>query len=307
MVRKAFVAGLSLLALVGAGCSSDSGSSATSFPTTARKNWTTAGLAQAHATADALARAIPGQCTDAADNDFTRFPLSMKQFNSPVVPTGQLLCTINDETVEISAFANAKDRDRYVDDRSTGICARAAEMAKKDKKPFLISGLRWVSGAGNITVQPDSEGLARQIAGITKGRYVPRSCTKLVTMDWNGEAVKTVNAVAAKIATAGEGCDSVTVLGRDTLVKTRTITAAQLPAAVAQCTVNGGTVQLIAWTQPTKAVRALVKSRSAASCSADPALGRIDGAGWVILAGGTRAERVAQLSGGKLSSACGSS
>jgi hypothetical protein len=299
MVRKwSVVAGLVVVALVIAGC--DSGGGSTALPKLDRKDWTTAGLAAANETAAKVTQAMPGQCADPGPNDFSLFPLSMKQFHSTVVPTGQVLCDVNGETVEISAFATAGQRDRYVSDRSNGICTRAKEQAEKHKQPLGFPGLRWDVGAGNVVLQPDSQNLANRLAEITGGRYVPRACATKITMDWDAGAVRAADALSARIAATGKGCDTVSLLGRDTLMQSRLLTNEQLPAAVAQCEFAGSPIEIITYSRSTPDVKKFVARRVTASCKADPALGRIDGEGFTVLAGGTIAEQVPAATGGTL-------
>jgi hypothetical protein len=300
MVRRwSVVAGLVMLAVVTAGCDGG-GSGSTTLPTLPRKDWTRTGLAAANAIAARIDKALPGQCANPAPNDFSQFPISMKQFNSSVVPTGQVLCDVNGETVEISVFSAAADRDRFVSDRSNGVCRRAKEQAAQHKQPLSFPGLRWTVGAGNIVLQPDSQSLAARLAEITGGRYVPRPCAPKFTMDWDAGAVRAAEAVGARITAAGKGCDVVTLIGREMLMQTRLLTNAQLPAAVGQCQFAGSPIEIITYTRTTPDVTKFIAGRVTASCSADPALGRIDGAGFTVLAGGTIAEQVPAATGGTL-------
>ena len=305
MVRNWFVTALTVaMVAVGAGCSSNSGSSA--LPKLTRKDWTRAGLAEVNAAAAAITRAEPGQCANGAPNDFAQFPISMKALHSRVVPTGQLLCDVDGETVEITAFASVRDRDRYLDDRSTGICARAKAQAVEHKQPNIFAGLRWAVGAGNLTLQPDSQGLAQRLSAITAGRYVARPCSDALTMDWDPKAVTALNALGRKIAASGRGCDRVELVGRETLQKTSRLTAAQLPAAMGTCTFGASTVELITYVRSTPQVKQFVDDRAKAACTGDPALGRIEGDKFAVLAGGTIAEQVQGVVGGTLApTACG--
>lgn len=300
MVRKwSVVAGLVVAAVVIAGCDSG-GSSSTALPKLDRKDWTSAGLAAATETAKKIDAAMPGQCTTPTPNDFSKFPISMKAFHSPVVPNAQVLCEVNGESVEISVFSTPAQRDRYVTDRSKGICTKAKEQAVKYKKPLAFPGLRWTVGAGNVALQPDSQSLATRLAGITGGRYVPRACATKITMDWDAAAVRSAEALGAKMATSGKGCGDVTLIGRETLMRSRLLTNAQLPAAVAQCQFAGSPIEIITYSRSTPDVKKFIAERVSASCTADPALGRIDGDGFTVLAGGTIAEQVPPASGGTL-------
>lgn len=288
------------------GCSSgSSGGGKPAIPKLDRTSWTKAGTSQAEALAADIAKAVPGQCADAVMNDFAMFPLSMQRFESTVVPLGQLTCNVNDEVVEVTVLASAKDRDRYITDRSEGICRAAARQSKRYKQPLQIAGLRWVVGPGNTAVQPDSEQLARTLANALGGKYEGRQCNDDITLDWDPGAVARIESLGTQVAGAVPGCGSLALVDRSTLLKTRTIENEQLPIAVGSCPAAGATITAVTYQRPTEQVDAFVKSQTDRICQADPSFGRVDGDGFVILAPGTVAEQVATATDGKLSSVCG--
>jgi hypothetical protein len=309
MVRRWVAISAIAVVVVLAGCSSDGGSSASSdfhLPKLAGKDWTPAGLATAKATTDAIARALPGQCAEANVADFSQIGFGMEQVRSRIIPTAQTTCDVNDESVEITVFADQHDRDRFVDDRSTGLCRIAAAQQKKYKARATFPGIRWVVGAGNITLQPDSESVARRLAAITGGSFVPRPCDNGVHADWNATAIKALDALGKKVAAAGHGCDFVDLVGRETLPSTQTLGDRQLPVAIGNCSFDTATIQLITWVRSTPQVRKFVADRVKVGCSVDPALGRIDGDTYAVLAPGTIAEQVQPVVGGKLAArSCG--
>ncbi len=291
MVRT-WAATATACAIAAAGCSSN-GSSA--LPKLDRKDWTPAGMVAVNAAAAKIAAVIPGGCANPGPNDFTQFPISMKRFHSKVVPLGQALCDADGETLELSVFASATERDRYIDDRSIGICKAAAQIAKETHKPLVFSGLRWVAGNGNLAVQPDSESLARKVRTAVGGSYISRPCAPGITTDWDATSVTSALAVGAKIT----GCTDLKVVGRETLLRTRQLTNAQLPAALATCTLHGGGVAIVTFSRRTSYVDDFVKRQVTQGCGSDPALGRIDGDGYVIVASGNIAEQVAKAVGNK--------
>src|SRR4051794_3092515 len=176
MVRNWIAVVVTVLGL--AGCSSSGGSAAFELPKLQGKDWTPAGLATAKAASDAIAAAMPGQCAEAGVSNFGDLAFGMERVRSRVIPTGQMTCDVNGEVVEISTFTTARERDRFVDDRSTGLCRLAKAQAKRYKARLAFPGLRWAVGAGNVTLQPDSETIARRLAAITGGRYEGRGCAK---------------------------------------------------------------------------------------------------------------------------------
>ena len=308
MVRKWVLAAVAMVLMLGvAGCSSGGGSSAGNepLPKLTRKNWTPGGLATAKATTDAIAAGVPGQCADAAVSDISRFPFGMQQVHSKIVPTAQMTCTVNDEVVEISVFETTQDRDRFVDDRSTGLCRLAKAQAVKYKKALQFPGLRWDVGAGNITVQPDTQAVARQLVRITGGRYDGRQCGGFAS-DWDSKAITAIDTLGQRIATAGHGCPFVDLTARETLPALGKYTARQLPAALGSCAFDGTSIEMITYDRTTPQVKSLIADRVRQACVGDPALGRIDGDGFTVLAGGTIAEQVHGVVGGTLAdTSCG--
>jgi hypothetical protein len=203
-------------------------------------------------------------------------------------------------------FASARDRERFVDDRSTGLCRLAKAQAKKYKSRLQFPGLRWDVGAGNVTVQPDSQSLARRLAAITKGRYDGRGCAKDITVDWDSDAITALDALGARIAAAGHGCSFVDLTPRESLDQTRKLTDRQLPIALGHCSFDDTTIELITSARSTPQVKAFVDQRVRSNCTVDPAVGRIEGDGFAVLAPGTVAEQVHAVVGGTLpATSCG--
>jgi hypothetical protein len=300
MVRRWVAGAAAVLVVLGvAGCSSDGGSSAAT-PTITRKAWTPAGLATAKAATDKIAAAIPGQCTDAAASDISRFAFGMQQVHSTIVPVAQVNCTVNTEVVEINVFASTRDRDRFLDDRATGLCRLALAQAEKYKGKLTFPGLRWDVGAGNITLQPDSEAVARQLSVITGGHYDPRGCAKGITMDWDSGAVASLDALGKKVTDSGHGCSPVDLVGRDTIREAATQSNAKLPVALATCPFDTGQIEILTYARSTPAVKTFIAERVKVACAADPASGHIEGDGYSVLAPGTIAEQVHGVVGGTL-------
>jgi hypothetical protein len=300
MVRKWVVPALVAVVALGlTGCDSGGGSTAAPVKLT-RKNWTPGGLATAQATVAALTQALPGQCVDAGVSDFAQLPNAMQVVHSTVEPTAQMTCNVNDEVVEITVFANARDRDRFVNDRSTGLCTLARAQAKKYKSRFVFPGLRWDVGAGNMTLQPDSQGLARRLSLITGGAYDGRACAGSITADWNSHAIATLDALGKRIATAGHGCGFVDLTAREEFGKSVRLSDAQLPAAIGTCQFDADSIAIVTYARATPHVKKFIAEQLRAACLSDPATGRIDGDKFVVIAPGTIAEQVHAVVGGRL-------
>jgi len=306
MVRKWVVtAVVAVLALGLTGCDSGGGSTAAPVKLT-RKDWTPSGLATAKATTAAIAQALPGQCADASVSDFSQLPNAMEVVHSTVEPTAQMTCTVNDEVVEFTVFESTRDRDRFVDDRSTGLCKLARAQAKKYKSRVTLPALRWDVGKGNVTLQPDSQGLARQLSLITGGAYDGRACAGSITADWNSRAITTLDALGRRIATAGHGCPSVALGSREEFGKSARLTDAQLPAAFGTCDFDGAQVAIVTFARSTPQVKKFVNEQVSKACVGDPATGRIEGDKFAVVAPGTIAEQVHAAVGGTLApTSCG--
>jgi hypothetical protein len=308
MVRKWVVtAAVAAVALGLAGCSSDGGSASDfKLPKFARKDWTAAGLTTAKATTDAVVAAMPGQCADAAVSPFGDIAAAMEAVHSKVLPTAQMTCDVNDEVVEVTVFANRRDRDQFVADRSQGLCGLAKAQAVKYKSRLTFPGLRWAVGAGNVTLQPDSEMIARRLSAITGGEYEPRGCAKGITTDWDSRAITALDALGKRIADSGHGCPQVNLIPRESLDVTRKLTNAQLPAALGGCPFDGAQIELITYDHTSPQVEKFVAGRVRSACVGDPAIGHIDGDGFTVLAPGTIAEQVHAVVGGTLApTSCG--
>jgi len=166
--------------------------------------------------------------------------------------------------------------------------------------------LRWDVGKGNITVQPDSQGLARRLSIITGGTYDGRACAGSIVTDWNSAAITALDALGQRIATAGHGCGFVDLIGREEFGRSRNLTDAQLPAAIGNCTFDGSQIGLITYARATPQVTKFVDEQVASACVADPAIGRIEGHKFAVIAPGTIAEQVHAVVGGTLApTSCG--
>ena len=169
---------------------------------------------------------------------------------------------------------------------------------KKYKARASYPGIRFVVGAGNVTLQPDSESLGRRLALITGGTYVPRPCDNGVHADWDADAIAALDALGAR--TRRPRVRVRRPRRPRTLPSTQEFTDAQLPLAVGHCGFDGAQVELISHLRTTPQVTSFIADRVKTACAADPAVGRIDGDGFTVLAPGTIAEQVHAVTGGTL-------
>ena len=310
MVRRWVAVAAVAVVVVLAGCSSDGGSSASSdfkLPDLTGKDWTPAGLATAKATTDAIAQALPGQCADAAVTNFADLAFGMEQVRTKIIPTGQMTCDVNDEVVEITVFAEPSAiATASWTTAPPGLCRIAAAQQKKYKARATFPGIRWVVGAGNVTLQPDSESLARRLGVITGGTYVPTPCDNGVHADWDADAITALDALGARIGAAARVRVRRPRRPRDPAEHPGVHGRAAARWRWRHCAFDGTQVELISHLRTTPQVTSFLTDRVKTACAADPAVGRIDGDGFTVLAPGTIAEQVHAVTGGTLApSSCG--
>ena len=132
------------------------------------------------------------------------------------------------EVLEIGAFRTAADRDAFVDERTRGICRRAAAV-QAEIPPFA-----WVTGDA-WSVQADSRASARRIARATGGEADVRTCDLDDTLGWTEEGARTVRAVVSR-ASGAVPCSGFGLLDRDAVVDGTDGLAT--PAALGTCTIQ---------------------------------------------------------------------
>lgn len=131
------------------------------------------------------------------------------------------------EVLEIGAFRTAADRDAFVDERTRGICRRAAAV-QAEIPPFA-----WVTGEA-WSVQADSRASARRIARATGGETDVRPCDLDDTLGWTEEGVRTVRAVVSR-ASGAVPCSGFGLADREAVVDGNDDLAT--PAAIGTCTI----------------------------------------------------------------------
>jgi hypothetical protein len=132
------------------------------------------------------------------------------------------------EVLEIGAFRTAADRDAFVDERTRGICRRAAAVAA-EVPPFA-----WVTGDA-WSVQADSRASARRIARATGGEADVRTCDLDDTLGWTREGVRTVRAIVSR-ASGAVPCSGFGLADRETVVDGTEGLAT--PAALGTCAIS---------------------------------------------------------------------
>jgi hypothetical protein len=226
-VRSRIVCSLVIVAAMLGGCGKSGTVSPDWDPSAAR---VTAGLARQ------LAREVRGSCIDYALLERVTYVDNSTRIHAPIASAAGS-CTVLTETVEISAFADAKHRDQFVADRGRIICQRAA------KAKAALPGLHWVVG-GNWSLQPDTEGLGRRLAAAFKARYVLTPCSDNI-VDWSDTDVTHVDKLAAGLQKAGLGCADFSLQNRENLVQIAHYVETGLPGAYGTCTIGADSNVLI--------------------------------------------------------------
>ncbi len=208
---------LAALVVVGAGCSSGS------------KSWDASHVSQVRTLAGELARAFPGDCRDLKIYDRNTY-VNGNHAVDLATPEAAGSCTVKTETIEITSYASASDRDRFVTGRERSLCGRAASV----HLPF--PGLRWVVG-GTWAMQPDSEPVSQQIAAALHATYRPTQCPNAIQLDWDPAGAARATQIAAQLRNAGLGCSDYVAQDHDTLSQTPAFKAG-LPAGLGRCSIS---------------------------------------------------------------------
>jgi hypothetical protein len=292
------------LVLVALGACSSSHTAGPSTPTTATTtNQTTGWDPTAIATAKTLVlkiqHAFPGQCNDPGLLPHGAYLATMKRLHLKI-PLAVVDCHGFAEGIELSVFADAAERARYVSGRAISIC-RSAVRGKYD-----LPGLHWVVGP-NFALEPESEGVSREIAPVLDGTYLVTPCPGHTQIDWAPAAEATVAQLAGTLAAAPRvGCKSFHLLNRDQYVKIRAY-AGRLPAAYGTCTGIGDTVIWIAvLSSATVSPGSFVSSESTYQCRTQPGVTAVRGSSWALFIPQVKVAALAAVATGgtALPSAC---
>ena len=224
-----------LLAGVLAACGGDDTASQTLQPLPAE--WSASG----ERTVERVARDIRGDEAEVCRPVTFLSPASLEparqRYGWLIAPEAIANCNFapgdDSEVLEIGAFRTAADRDAFVDERTRGICRRAAAV-DAEIPPFA-----WVTGEA-WSVQSDSRASARRIARATGGKTDVRRCDLDNNLGWTEDGVRTVRSIATR--TAGVvPCSGFGLLDRESVVGGNGDLAT--PAAIGACTITAATSQ----------------------------------------------------------------
>jgi hypothetical protein len=160
------------LAFVALGGCSSSASTSTPSKTagSTATGWDARGLASLDAARADLRRAFPGQCRNLDVYNHAEYVADNKILKTPV-PAAVASCSVDTESLEMSAFRSAATRDAFIAERTARICARALS------RRIPLAGLPWIS-TGTVSMQPDTQAGGQRIALATRSRFALRTCAR---------------------------------------------------------------------------------------------------------------------------------
>jgi len=245
MLTRSFArraAALAVVALAATACSSGNKSGG---PTDPSSGWQTAPLATVRDVAHRISAAFPGQCAKVHTTSRSDYISGSRKVGGPY-PEAVISCEGLDENLEISAFSSAADRQRFVTQRSSSLCALSKE------KKVGLPGLYWVDGP-NWSVQPDSEGVSRRVARALTAQYFAYGCEG-TNPGWTDASAALLATTANKIAAANDGCTDFQLEDRDLVSRSAPFDKIGTPGAVGICTLaDKASVIIAAYASPTGA------------------------------------------------------
>ena len=239
-------------------------------------NWDAKGEADVRAAAKTIAAKFPGPCGDFAMLNRLEYVSSSKLIHSPL-PLAAGHCSALGDDVEVSAFASAKSRDDFVQARGRILCQRSA--ASKSNLP----GLRWAVG-GNISIQPDTEGVGRRLATSLGYRYVLTACTAQNVADWQPRDVMHVTQLANGLDKAGLGCADLQLEDRDLLSANDHYRQSGQPGAYAKCSIGDDANVLVgSFIDTNTPFGAFLQSEQPFVCAQSKTARMVIGTDWVVI------------------------
>lgn len=272
--------------------------------------WSAADRQRVDAVAGEIRDARAGACGQVSFVDPVKLAPAVQRYGWRVVPGALGDCNFDEEqTIEIGVFDSDAQRDRFIDERTSSICRRAAAV-QASAPPFA-----WVRASG-VTVQADTRSVARQVARAIDGRVDVRRCDLDDTLGWRRDGVTRVRELGARFVNEVP-CGGLGLVDRERFAPG----AAAAPAAVASCLLispddatgatgvipgadGDRTVYVAAFDRRSQSRAAFVRSvvDDAELCRTARTI--IVGDGWAIAAPTEVAGAVATATGGRLGASC---
>ena len=237
---------------------------------------------------------------------------SRARYDWRIAPTAAADCDRAGETLEYVTFDSSRDRDRFVDERTTALCTAAAATGAQ-LPPFA-----WVKNAtGDAwSVQADVPATAKAVAKALGGVTDVRKCDRNDTLGWTKTSIAAVRGLTAKVVGANVPCSGFRLLTRDAV--TQGVKGIKTPSAVGVCAITtaAGATAVAGGTPAQTMVLATFDAKSeprdqfveealsgTAACSA-PATAVV-GKDFAIIGPTEYAAKVAEVTGGTVGRSCG--
>jgi hypothetical protein len=124
--------------------------------------WSTTGFAQLESAKGRLRDAFPGACTTDFTYERADYVADDNQILKTLVPNAVGQCDVGTENLEISVFPNAATRDRFITQRMTALCTRAAS------RHIELMPIPWIT-YDSVAMQPDTAAGGQRIAAKLSG------------------------------------------------------------------------------------------------------------------------------------------
>lgn len=224
-----------------------------------------------------------------------------------IAPRAIGTCDIAGEAVEVGVFASADDRDRFMDERTTVLCRKAAAVGVE------VAPFSWAYG-GTWSLQADEPRTARASAARLDGETRIRRCDSEATLGWTRAGVRVVRRLVADFSdTPAEQvpCSGFALVDRD-----RVLAGAdrgEVPAALGTCTIIGPegatgsgtqTAYVAAFDRRSMRPAAFVGSLLDGPGACRYALTAVAGDGWVVVAPSAVTGAVVDATGGTVLRGC---
>jgi hypothetical protein len=293
----AVVVGVSL-----AGCSSDSASGPVIPEVTKElpEAWDPAAVKELADLAAQLAAARGGMCADFSDMPMEQYRNALVSLQTATSIPGAIgSCTVSaesDEIFELTAFADKKARDAFVEERRSIICGR------KQARLVKLPGLRFVLGP-NWTIQTDNQTTALDVAATLGGTYRMARCDGIGNGDWDADALRRIHEVTARMTAAGIPC-VLDVTGRDRMRLQPHYQQVGLPGAIGTCTarfsVGSALVPVVGFAPGTESAEDFLPEEQAYRCTTLPSDTIVRGDGWAAFVPEPVAQELADATGGRV-------
>jgi hypothetical protein len=258
-------------------------------------NWDSRATATAQQLANKIARSFKGQCADFGFINRVMYVTNAKKIHS-AVPLATGACNALTESIEISVFPTAAARAHFVQQRADILCRRSI------KARAGLPGLHWVV-ADNWSMQPDSEGVSREIANALRAKYQLTACKGQGQVDWDDVDVAHVDQLATTLQKAGIGCRDFVLQDRELLSHNPHYVQAGLPGAYGKCTVGDDpNVLITSYRSPNATpIGQFLPQEQRFVCTNAPTARIVTGEDWAVFVGkGQQAPEIAHALHGKL-------